>query len=676
MSADESQLEELNQLLLEANATIDALLSGQVDAVVDSKSQTPVMVSKAQAALRESEERYRRIVETTNDGILTTDVDGRITFVNGPGAVMLGYSGSELIGQSLFALLPAVVHAEALRVVERSRNGASEQAEVAFVRKDGSELWALLKTTPIRDANGAYIGRLAMLIDRTEHRDRELALRKSEEQYRQIVEITTDGILKVDREARITFANRRFAQMLGYEPAQVIDISVFRLMSASAAELARSLMDPHGPPLESLDTTFRHKDGNEIAVNIAGSRILDSAGVQTGYLGVVRDITERKKLHAQLMVSDRMASVGTLAAGVAHEINNPLAAVLANLDFVLDATAEMTQAQATSPTWFGAEVRLPLDEAREAAQRVRLIVRDLKIFSRTPAEDLGGTVDVEAIMESSVRMAWNEVRHRALLVKNYGVLPKVAANEARLGQVFLNLLVNAAQSIREGDAEHNEIRIDVRHDGARAIIEISDTGAGIPPEIVGRIFDAFFTTKAVGVGTGLGLAICQRIVTDMGGELTVRSELGKGTTFSVTLPLAREEHTVAVAAVAPVVPAVTARVGRILVVDDEILVATSVKRILKAHDVHMLSSAKEALARCVAGEAYDLILCDLMMPDMTGMELHAELTRVRPDLAARMVFMTGGAFTPQAREFLTARDHIDKPFDAATVRALVQRHLR
>ncbi len=672
MTPEESQLDELKRLLAEATATIAALLSGQVDAVIDWKTQTPVMVSKAQVALRESEERYRRIVETTNEGILTMDVDGVITFVNVPLTKMLGYAGSELIGQSLSALVPTTAQSEVLHGVEQSHDGGSGQAEVLFVRKDGSELWALLKASPIRGADGTYIGRLAMLIDRTEHREREQALRKSEEQYRQIVEITTDGILKIDREGRITFVNRRFAQMLGYEPEQVMDVSVFTLMNSAAADLARLAMEPNATIFNSLDTTFRHQDGNDIAVNIAGSKLLDANGEETGYLAVVRDITERKKLQSQLMVSDRMASVGTLAAGVAHEINNPLAAVLANLEGVLEATAAITT-QAT-PAWIGEEVRLPLLEAREAAQRVQLIVRDLKVFSSTPAEELGA-VDVEAIMETSLRMAWNEVRHRARVVKNYGVLAKVAANEARLGQVFLNLVVNAAQSIREGDAEHNEIRIGMRVEGARVIIDVSDTGEGIAPEIVGRIFDAFFTTKPVGVGTGLGLAICQRIIADMAGELTVRSDLGKGTTFSVSLPVAQIDHATAHPNL-PVAPHVGTRVGRILVVDDENLVAMSVKRILKLHDVHTLNSAKEALARCVAGESYDVILCDLMMPDMTGMELHRELLRVCPELAKRMIFMSGGAFTPEAREFLAAMGtHVDKPFDAADLRALVQRYL-
>jgi CheY-like chemotaxis protein len=274
-------------------------------------------------------------------------------------------------------------------------------------------------------------------------------------------------------------------------------------------------------------------------------------------------------------------------------------------------------------------------------------------------------------------MAWNEIRHLAHLVKHYAVVPSVRANEARLGQVFLNLLINAAQALPEGRAEHNEIKVTTRVDGERVVVEVRDTGAGIPPEIVGRIFDPFFTTKAIGVGTGLGLAICQRIITDMDGQLWVETELGSGTTFGVSLPISGENES----QVAPAVEAapVVGRRGRILVVDDEVLVLRSVTRILsKEHDVTALGTAAEALALCVGGAPFDLILCDLMMPEMTGMDLHRELSRLAPELAARMIFITGGAFTEKARSFLTQtpKEQIEKPFQAANLRAIVQRYLR
>ena len=182
----------------------------------------------------------------------------------------------------------------------------------------------------------------------------------------------------------------------------------------------------------------------------------------------------------------------------------------------------------------------------------------------------------------------------------------------------------------------------------------------------------------MGVGTGLGLAICQRIVTDMDGELTVESEVGRGTTFRVALPIARKEESKAALVTLAQAP-IAGRRGRILVVDDEVVVAHTALRILsKEHDVVVIADGKEALARCAGGEQFDLILCDLMMPDMTGMDLHRELSRVAPEQANRMIFLTGGAFTEKARLFLseTAQEYIEKPFAPANLRAIVRRHLQ
>ncbi len=510
------------------------------------------------------------------------------------------------------------------------------------------------------------------------------ALRQSEEQYRQIVEATTDGIVKLDASERIVFVNGRLAEMLGYEPTQMIGMSVSAFMSDSAkAILVDSLQRPR-PEQDTLDTIFCHRNGGEISVNVAATPLFDGERRHIGTLGVVRDVTERKKLQSQLMVSDRMASVGTLAAGVAHEINNPLAAVIGNLDYMAEILGRTGGEPSTSANpgksdaWLLEEIKGPINDAREAAARVRLIVRDLKIFSRSPIDEPKCRVDVQAVMESSLRMAWNEVRHRARLVKLYGVVPNVEANEGRLGQVFLNLIVNAAQALPEGHAEQNEIRVSTRvHDG-RVLIEVSDTGAGIPPEIIGRIFDAFFTTKGVGVGTGLGLAICRRIVADMDGELTVESVVGKGTTFRVALPIA--SRAAIEEAPPPAEPiAVAGRRGRILVVDDEEIVLRSVQRLLsREHDVVAVAKAKAALALCTGGETFDVILCDLMMPDMTGMDLHRELSRIAPEQAGRMIFMTGGAFTEKAWTFLSdpEREHVEKPFDPKTLRAIVRRHVQ
>jgi PAS domain S-box-containing protein len=509
------------------------------------------------------------------------------------------------------------------------------------------------------------------------------ALRQSEEQYRQIVEATTDGILKLDAAERIVFVNGRFAEMLGYQPIQMLGMSVFAFMIDSARALVADSFQRRQPGiLDAIDSTFCHQNGTAISVNVAASPLLDGEGRRIGTLGVVRDVTERKKLQAQLMVSDRMASVGTLAAGVAHEINNPLAAVIGNLEYIDEALGSSLDRDSTAPRpvpdapGLLLNIRGPLTDAREAAERVRLIVRDIKILSRSPGEDKSGSVDAEAVMESSLRVAQNEVRHRAHLVRRYQKVPPVQANEARLGQVFLNLIVNAAQALEEGQAERGEICVGTCLEGGRVVVEVKDTGVGIPPEHIGRIFDAFFTTKAVGFGTGLGLAICQRIVTDMGGELTVASEVGEGSTFRVALPIA-EGVKIEAPAILQAAP-VADRRGRILVVDDEELVLRIVQRLLsKEHEVVARAAAKDALALCAAGETFDLILCDLMMPEMTGMDFHRELSQIAPEQARRMIFLTGGAFTEKAWRFLseTTQEHLEKPFDPAALRATVRRHL-
>lgn len=394
-----------------------------------------------------------------------------------------------------------------------------------------------------------------------------------------------------------------------------------------------------------------------------------SEGQATGAIVIDRIITEEKKREAQLIVSDRMASIGTLAAGVAHEINNPLAAVIANVEI---AAAESTILAARSGD---ASMSECLNDALEAAERIRLIVRDLKVFSRSD-EDSTGAIDVHSVLESTLRVAWNEIRHRARLVKDFKAVPLVDGNKSRLGQVFLNLIVNAAQAIPEGRVDGNEIRVTTRTEAGMVAVDVADTGAGMSDETRRRLFTPFFTTKPVGVGTGLGLSICQRIVSGMKGQLRVLSRQGAGSTFTVVLP-----PSVPVPVAIPATGKsgrVASRRGRILVVDDDRVVATVIQRSVGGeHDVVATLSAADALALVRGGELFDVILCDLMMPQMTGMDLHAALVGSHPEQARRMIFLTGGAFTSGAREFLDATPNltIEKPFSVRQLRALVNERI-
>jgi nitrogen-specific signal transduction histidine kinase len=400
-------------------------------------------------------------------------------------------------------------------------------------------------------------------------------------------------------------------------------------------------------------------NGETATLEVFPSENVDFEGKPSRVL-VAHDVTERKELQAKASLAERMASIGTIAAGVAHEINNPLTYVIANVRRI---HAVLSSPGGDVPS---SELVQMAAEAVSGVERVEVIVRDLKMFSRADT-DVVMPIDVRAVLESTARIAESEVRLRARLVQDFEDVPLAVGNASRLGQVFLNLLVNAAHSIPEGDIAAHEIRISARRAGDRVAIEVSDTGAGISKENLPRVFQAFFTTKPVGVGTGLGLAICHTIVTSMGGEISVTSEVGVGTTVRVLLPIA--------VAPAPrqrsIQPSTPPRAGpkRILVVDDEPLVARALERTLRGNDVTIALSGKDALA-ALAGEAFDLVFCDLMMPGVSGMDLYQEL---RPDQQERFVFVTGGAFTARAQSFLASIPNrtIDKPLDIKLVRKIV-----
>ena len=493
--------------------------------------------------------------------------------------------------------------------------------------------------------------------------------RSAERRFRGLIENVPVGIV-VHRDGHILYANRiclrylgidRMEDMLGRDPLGLVDAENRERIRE---RLVRIQVGQTVPPME---TELLRADGTTLPVELVGFR-LDFDG-EPAIVTLARDITRERDLQQRLLVADRMVSIGTLAAGVAHEINSPLAYVQGNIEFALERLSRSEQdAEAIE------EVREALHEAREGASRVRLIVRDLKTFSRAEEERVEA-IDLRPVLESAINMAFNEIRHRARLVKEHGPVPLVAANGARLGQVFLNLLVNAAQSIPDGAADRNEVRVSTRTDElGRAVITIADTGAGMTPEVQRRIFDALFTTKPIGVGTGLGLTICQRIVSSLGGEISVQSEPRLGTEFRVTLPAAQLET-------APHAPEAQVeredRRAKILSIDDDPLMGNSIKRLLSRHEVVAVQSGRAALADLAAGNCYDVILCDLMMPEMSGMEVHAELMGSDPGQAARMIFLTGGGFTPAAQRFLdqVANLRLEKPFNAADLRALVRNQL-
>jgi len=340
-----------------------------------------------------------------------------------------------------------------------------------------------------------------------------------------------------DRELRFSSAVGAGLIAMGVAPQQVVGVSLADFFAGDPGA-ARNLA-AHEAALRGQGTSTDARFGARV-YQCRIHPLRDAAGQITGTIGVALDITERKRMESKLIQAERLASMGTLAAGVAHEINNPLTYVMANIGFVSERLPKLvTGDSAPEIAAQLEELTTALAEAQEGAIRVRQIVRDLKILARGDEERFG-PVDVRGVLESSISMVANQIRMKATLVRELGEVPMVEASESRLGQVFLNLLVNAAQAIPEGDVAKNEIRVRTRtDDNGRAVVTVSDTGAGIPAEVMNRIFDPFFTTKAVGVGTGLGLFICHGIVKALGGEIAVDSVPGQGTAFRVILPAAR-----------------------------------------------------------------------------------------------------------------------------------------
>jgi PAS domain S-box-containing protein len=528
------------------------------------------------------------------------------------------------------------------------------------------------------------LGRLVPAIER-ELRDSEVrikqaitesTLRATEASFRGAFELIPDGVL-VHRDGHIVHANGAAVMLLG--SASVDDLvgrSVLDLFAPSNRELVRMRLDD-GDALKErtplVELSMVRLDGRSVDVETTAMPVLFEG--EAAILAVVRDVSARRELVARTMHVDRMLAIGTLAAGVGHEINNPLAYIMANLGYAGEEVARVRQTleprRANDPAIASllnalSEVVLVLGEADDGARRIRDITRDLKTYARAD-DDEPELVDVCEAADSALRMAAPELRQRARVTRDYGEVPPIVSSRSRVGQVLLNLIVNAAHAIGEGRPEANEISVRIRREGPSVVIDVRDTGCGIAPEHLERLFTPFFTTKPMGKGTGLGLSISRRIVRSLGGDIHVQSDLGRGTTMSVVLPAAPGASTAETPTPAPV-----ARRCRILFVDDDRTVATAFQRALsREHEVVVVDSAGEALKRLGLGEAYDVIFCGLNMPTMTGADLFEVIERTLPKLTSRVVVITGGETDARTRTFVEMRRApvLEKPLDMRQVRA-------
>lgn len=447
----------------------------------------------------------------------------------------------------------------------------------------------------------------------------------------------------------------------GRPAIEVLPEDVYRALAPSIEEVSRS-----GQP-QRCEVGW--SSGRERRRYEARLTVSSTGDVVT----LLRDQTERVHMAERLRVADRMASVGTLAAGVAHELNNPLAYVLGNLELL----RQQLRATWVEPT----QLKVMVDEAYDGARRMREITEDLRTFSQ-PHADAVEPVDPREVMDAAIKMATTEIRHRAELRRDYAEVPAVAAEASKLGQVFLNLVINAVQALPVGEAARHEILVRTHTDDeGNAIIEVCDTGPGIPMHLASRIFEPFVTTKPRNVGTGLGLSICHNIVTSLDGHISAHPRAPRGTMFRVRLPpsgraVHRESDPPPEPSRSQRLPSGVGR--RVLIIDDDPLVASALRRLLASGEVEVADSGRQGIELLRGSDEFEVVLCDLMMPEVSGMDVYETVLEEHPEMAERFIFMTGGAFTNRARAFLESvpNPKLEKPFDGKTLRAMVAQHAR
>lgn len=635
------------------------------------------------------EHRLAMILETSSDAMLAWDRHGSVTDANAAASVLTGRRRRELIGTSIAALLDPVPEPGAvglftegvrLSLISRTREGERRvvvAASVSAVHDD-----ALVTTH-------ALLRDLSHTVQAEQDAAARLArIRELEEQHRTLLDNAPLLIFRLDPVTlELVYLNRHAERLLGIPTAEALRTPGF-LRSAHAdpegadafdAAVARARIGAESLPYEAR---FLRRSGDEIAARGTVYPLLTERGRVAAIEGVLADVSGEHAARTRLVQADRLSTLGTLAAGVAHEINNPAAFILLGLD-LLDRL--LSSPGVRMEPHVAGNVGETLRELRESIRRIVDIARDLRLFAGPPVADAGRrtVVDVNRTVESALSLTRGQILERAQIERRLTEVPPVLMDDGRLGQVLVNLLVNAAQAIPKAYAAEQQIRVATKSDGTSVTIEVSDTGVGIAEEYLPRIWQPFFTTKTPDVGTGLGLSISREIIERAGGTIsvespvrrapeeaapsatgTVESEPPWGTRFMITLPAAGGHEAPPQSSPTPGMPAVRARV---LIVEDEApLLRALAEEVGRRHEVAIASGAEAALEAMGIRE-FDVVLCDLRMPGMSGEALYRKVLDQTPQTAAGFIFMTGVGFGADVEKFLreSGRPVLEKPFPAS-----------
>jgi PAS domain S-box-containing protein len=605
---------------------------------------------RARDAVAQSESRYRNLFESASDAIYTLDVRGAFTSANDATCVISGFARDELLGRSTAALMDPD---EVARVKEEFRAalaGASRRYECALIRRDGERRLLSVTNTPIRQRD-RIIGVLGVARDVTEERLSAAALERSEARYTRLVESASDAIFTADASGRFTSVNRALEMSVGVAREALVGAPFTDVVDARDREpMWRLFEETMAGQRTRGEFRYRGADG-QTRTGWAITAPIVEQGIVAGALAVVRDVTEERRLTDQLLQQEKLAAIGQLVSGVAHELNNPLAGVMAFSQLLL-----------ASPG-VNADTLAGLETIHQESKRAAKIVKNLLTFARQHPPERRMTSLNEVLLDTL------ELRRYALRVQQIDVavalddaLPGTWADGFQLQQVFLNLLANAEQAMADQPGEKC-MTLRSWREGERLFVAVADTGPGIAPENADRVFNPFFTTKPVGQGTGLGLSISDGIVRQHGGRIVVRSTPGAGAEFVVELPLtAAGEEAPRAASATPPAPGT---VRSVLIVDDEPSIRGALSGFLDSlgHAPDAVGTGGEALERMRA-RRYDAVLLDLRMPDMSGAAVYEAMKAADPGQAARVVFVTGDVQSDAARAFIraTGRPCLSKPF--------------
>ncbi|NUO48573.1 MAG: PAS domain S-box protein [Polyangiaceae bacterium] len=592
-------------------------------------------------------------------GVMIVGGDGTTEqrlYVNQRAAEIIGWRREDLEKKTLGEILAPEELPRLAELLATWRGGGDmpRKIEWMYLAEDGRRVPVEATTFEVAHEGRKYI--VAFYSDISERVRARAALAASELRFRQLTEASPDSITVIQN-GRFVYANPAAVRVLGFSDmnefiarplAELLDPEETAVMGE---RIARVRAGEHVGPREYGG---RHKDGSKRALEISSIAIeLDG---KPAVVAFGRDLSDRKAMEADLRRAERMATIGMLAAGVAHEINNPMAYVMLNL--------EQVRARLSAPIEDAQEVSELVDACIDGCERVASITRQLLLFSRP--ERPPGVVDVSETLEAALKLAASPLRRVARVEQRIAGSVFVRAEERRLTQVFLNLLLNAAEVLGDRCADENVVAVEVR-EGDSVLVEISDNGPGIRACDLERIFEPFFTTKPS--GTGLGLAISRSIVESFGGTLEVFVPPHGGTTFRVGLARGQREP------LSPVPHDEAHRRASIVVIDDEPLVARALSKMLGAkHDVTVHTAPREALQRLLEGSAVEVVVCDLAMPELTGMELYARLCEARPEYRERFIFVTGGTTTQEAAAFVAtvSAKTLPKPFDMVAIESAIR----